>query len=555
MGMTGELNINTDVAALMAAGQWDVAAILIRQMLADQPDDAGARILYGDCLLQLGQFAAAEQSYRVALSDRGSMSVLLSKLALLARARNRFDEALGYYQEFRGKPSAHAGGDTQMADEAAAIRAAWPRRPEVSPDQLTIIFSGLSFPGVPAVHWGRDKAFWRYAPIAQAYMSVLDAAGFSYRVIAHPEYIADAATEFGTSDCIHIRIAPPDNPRLLKGAYNILVCPATVADLPISKKEKHPFADWMTLIEAFDEIWAPTRYSFDILVNYTRAKARLAPPPLIPVGNTGLVGEPERRRAIGIQTLDNRKFIPLAVFPRIQPLFSNWSARQARTLGSIVQGMIEEPRVFLAMVVQGDSRQHVRALVEAFSEYLLWHPDALLLILYMAVDLPPEAINPDIARHHLELPDRLLETLCSDRIWLCSDQWSPDALAELYAMTHFFIGCPSIEGHSQMLVDAMTHGCVPIMPRHSGLCDIIDDDSAVVIASTPMDDLPSEHLITAEDVSDALARAGALSDEAYAALQAQAVTSAHRIHGGKNTTGLFQQFVSTLRAAGSADRS
>lgn len=556
--MTESSDPSAEVRALMEAGELDAAAIYLRWHLDNQPDDGSARGLFGDCLMQLGQLSAAEREYRHALLDSDDVERLLLRLALVSQSRNRYDEALGYYRRaFALMPP--VGGPGGWAETAmSSLSAAWPQHPTTS-DRTTILFSGMADRAVAGSAGRNDRGYWEYAPIARAYMSAFDLMGVSHRFIAHPEYVSDAVAEFHSRRCIHFRIGPLNEPRLIKGAYNILISNGSFSEPPHGDNRLHPFVDWTKVAEMFDEVWAPSEYSQAILSARTSAKVVHVPPPVQPPGGGDMpIGRTIARLPVGKGTLERLRFVPLSIFPRLQYRFGERAAREARTLGDIVARISGEPRVFLTVLNRGDDRQQVRALLEAFNNHAARYPDAVLLLLYMASDTSPASVNVDLAQQHLEFPDRLLEAFCSDQIWLSPDRWNLAEIEQLCTIAHFFIGCPSVDGHSHLLLSAMAHGCVPIMPRHTALCNIIDSETAVVIPSRSTSDEepqgarqagrhePDANLITADDVEEALARASALSEADYTKLQVEAEAVVRRKYGLKVVTKRFQRMLATV---------
>ena len=92
----GHVGLATQAEAALEAKQIPTAISLAEQAVQYTPDDAGFRMLLGNCYFAAGRFASAESAYRDSLSLLPNQPQVVLKLALVQIAQGKNAEALGY---------------------------------------------------------------------------------------------------------------------------------------------------------------------------------------------------------------------------------------------------------------------------------------------------------------------------------------------------------------------------------------------------------------------------------------------------------------------------
>lgn len=90
------VGLATRAQAALEAKQYATAVSLAEQAVAHTPDDAGFRMLLGNCYFAAGRFTSAETAYRDSLSLLPNQPQVVLKLVLVQIAQGKNGEALGY---------------------------------------------------------------------------------------------------------------------------------------------------------------------------------------------------------------------------------------------------------------------------------------------------------------------------------------------------------------------------------------------------------------------------------------------------------------------------
>jgi len=93
---SGHVGLATAAQAALEAKQYGTAVSLAEQAVQYTPDDAGFRMLLGNCYFAAGRFASAETAYQDSLSLLPNQPQVVLKLALVQIAQGKNAEALGY---------------------------------------------------------------------------------------------------------------------------------------------------------------------------------------------------------------------------------------------------------------------------------------------------------------------------------------------------------------------------------------------------------------------------------------------------------------------------
>jgi Flp pilus assembly protein TadD len=93
---SGHVGLATQAEVALEAKQYATAVSLAEQAVQYTPDDAGFRMLLGNCYFAAGRFASAESAYQDSLSLLPNQPQVVLKLALVQIAQGKNAEALGY---------------------------------------------------------------------------------------------------------------------------------------------------------------------------------------------------------------------------------------------------------------------------------------------------------------------------------------------------------------------------------------------------------------------------------------------------------------------------
>ena len=93
---SGHIGLATQAQTALESKQYVTAVSLAEQAVQYTPDDAGFRMLLGNCYFAAGRFASAETAYRDSLSLLPNQPQVVLKLALVQIAQGEDSQALGY---------------------------------------------------------------------------------------------------------------------------------------------------------------------------------------------------------------------------------------------------------------------------------------------------------------------------------------------------------------------------------------------------------------------------------------------------------------------------
>jgi glycosyltransferase involved in cell wall biosynthesis len=519
-------------AKAMAARQWRAAATAYRSWLGGAANLAG-RVQFGHALKEAGFLSLAQAQYDQGFADRPLSLEAHCQAGHLSKVGGAFEAAAGHYQ--RALILARAAGDADAVREIEGflkpveeLRA----RPVIN-ETTPAYFISTAAPEMafsdPSLHPAKlGKANYSYGLSCRGFLRAFEARGTVIAQTAHPEYVP--APRPGDARLFHVAFGPPGQARIMKGAYNVIHFAWEFPRIPTAAEELdvHPFRQFHRMIDAFDEVWLPSRFAVEVIAPLMDKPVRFAPSPIVaPTKQPRQTVEPGAIAWLA-RRLDDLSWAPLSIFPRLQSNFDNFARSRARTTPEVLRDISPTgtPQIFLTVVNPHDKRKQLKPLLDAFSEYALSHPDAVLLIKTSSPDDTNETINRRIFSHQLNSGEELVHPYVSDRIWFCNQALSDSQMTRLYSLASFYICTSFCEGQNLPLLEAMARGCVPVSVDHTAMADYITPDNAVVIASRPA---PASrdmrrvygmygfdtNLAPPEAVSAALAEAGALSDEAY----------------------------------------
>ena len=368
----------------------------------------------------------------------------------------------------------------------------------------------------------------------KGYIEGLDRMGLGYEIIEHPEYVGDIRRRDGSSVNLHFGFYPPDQPRFLKGAYNVLVMAWEFERLRRASEQPgdHAFADPAAMIARADEVWTVSNFAAEAVARSGPKQAASVPSPVL----SGLADSPRTSaptpRALyrASSRLDGVDWIPLATGPFLAPrLWAESYGRRAPLRTLIAENIADGPPIFFLSVFNiYDYRKQIKPLLEAFINLAKHRRNVFLLLKINYIDKDVGDTNETLHRYQIADRSEIAPPLISNRILLSNDTLTRDELNRLYDVSAFYVCSSHGEGQNLPLIEAMGRGVVPVSVDHTAMADYIGEDNAVIIPSTlapfnvrlreryGMADLDT-YYVTARDVYAALEHACGLTDDAYAA--------------------------------------
>ena len=281
--------------------------------------------------------------------------------------------------------------------------------------------------------------------------------------------------------CFHMMFKPPNLFRILKGVPNIACVAWEFDGLPEIHDHKRviPSDDMGYMLRIPDEIWVPCEFTAQIFRHCGIKNVHTVPAP---------IAIPEPRPAIRFPQLplqlDRISWINLRLgFGRYSDL-NSWKPSVPSTLSDIILDQYdgEEPTVFLSILNPHDLRKNLSALVSGFLEYSAREKNALLL-LKLIVDNQEDRVDT-ILQGILKLRISGFELIDTAKIWLTTEYLPEPVLGDLYHFASAYLCASLAEGQNLPLMEAMSHGVVPITTQHTAMLDFIDDQNGIVIETT-----------------------------------------------------------------------
>lgn len=214
---------------------------------------------------------------------------------------------------------------------------------------------------------------------------------------------------------VHIAICPPERIRLLKGAYNIVCCAWEFDRLrqAVEQPSALPFEDQSKMLDLADEVWLTSEHG-------AAAVSRTVSSPVFAVSSPLLENHAEKLRT-GRPSMDGllRKaaylkeivWRPLAVLPRYQGRMNHEASKRASSLSDLIKAVAQDsevaPVVFLTMFNAHDYRKQIRPLLDAFIQFSLRNPNAILIMKVASV-LANKTDGFDILRDQLHDPEGMV---------------------------------------------------------------------------------------------------------------------------------------------------
>ncbi|WP_197277026.1 glycosyltransferase [Sphingomonas profundi] len=386
---------------------------------------------------------------------------------------------------------------------------------------------------------------YSYAFAMRGFIEGLARIGVPHTILPDPAGIADIRDRSPAACNIHLAFYPPEQLRLLKGAFNI-ACAAWEFDrlrLPAETLDPHAFADQATMLALPDMIWAPSAHGAGAIAASVATPVRTVPSPVSATLRAG-GGLPTAERIAAIAArLAAISWQPLAIFPRLQGEMNHTADLHRHALADILaHAGTATPTIFVTVLNVHDYRKQIRPMLQGFAEFSRSRPDALLLVKSSTPARGVQPINSFLLAEQIFDVGELSRPLVSDRVWITDDVLTRTEMDDLYDVAGFYVCTSHAEGQNLPLLEAMGRGVVPVSVDHTAMADYVRPDNAVPIRShrRPFDKRLSRrygmfgletHFVDPADVRAALAAAMALPPGDYAARAAAANATVRDLYG------------------------
>ena len=535
---------------------WAAAAFHYGRLLALEPDDAALWLQHGHMLKEAGLLIKAGESYRQAMlraPDDPEMplqaGMLEKHLSHVTEAKQLLERArqLGYSnqalldQELR---FLRESGSRQSRDVLLSSMQDAPLR----------IFLSAAVPALAqesAAGLGTSLGVknYSYAFIVKGYREALDQLGLPYEMINRPEFVPDIRQRSRARVNLHLGFYPPDAPRMLKGAHNVMVVAWEFErlQLPHEIMSPHAFSDPARMLALSDEVWCLSEYATEAIRRSAQlgAVSTVPTPVLSGVLDQARAAPPPMEQVMRLAArLEHVAWWPLAVAGTMQLELYREGRRRRSPLRTVLLERLEDapPVVFVAVLNVFDARKQVRPMLEAFVQLTLQHPNCFLLLKVSFPDYKTGDPNEALFLHQVVESENIAPFLVSDRVWITPDVLSRDDLNALYDMGAFYVSTSHGEGQNLPLLEAMGRGVVPVSVDNTAMRDYISAENAVVIPSALRPFTPrlseryglrdvSTYFVSPRDVLAAFRTAFGLDQASYAARSAAALAAVKQKFG------------------------
>lgn len=550
---------------------WPSSAYYYSRLLRLEPDDAGLWLQHGHVLKETGLLAEAGISYGVAKSLRPDDPEVYLQLAILAKLQCHFNEAATLYD--RAASLGYQPAQFIVEELGFLRRTGRVQLSQAATSAEAIIYlSSIALPLLeqdPAqLKLALGAANYSYAFVMKGYQDTLESAGYTCKVIRNPEFLPEIVNGPGAGPILHIGFYPPDAPRYLKGAHNIMCIAWEFGRLKmgIETPSYHAFSDPVIMLSRAQEVWAISSFGAEAAERSGVPSVSAVPTPIPAMLSAGRSAKPGltamQRLAM---SLDRINWVPLAIWPVMQSTLSGQSSDRRSAMLNIMLDADDDlpPTFFLCIFNVHDYRKQMKPAIEAFIEFSQAHPDAYFLLKISSINSDKQDINGTLFVEQISDIGEMTPPLVSNRVLITTDALSRAEMNLLYDISAFYICTSHAEGQNLPLIEAMSHGVVPISADHTAMRDYISAENAIVIPSTygPLTKRLTlrygmygvgTYYISMDDVLLSLRKAQTMSDAAYAHLSTEGVKTVIQKFGVTSFTSAVRLTIE--RAAGLANK-
>lgn len=476
---------------------WTRAALTYGRYLKLVPEDGPVWVQHGHMLKEAGLFKPAAESYDRALALMPSDPDLCVQRAILYKLLGEFDSAINLFKEAANlgySDPCFINNEMDFLSKTDNRRKFYEIIHHRSVSRPMIYLSSVVETANTEHSKDLDKYLgktnYSYAFIMKGFLLGLQKMNILHEVIANPEYVPDIRKQSFSESTLHFSFYPPDAPRLLKGAYNVLVMAWEFERLrrPYELSSHHAFGDPAQMLRRFHEVWAISDFSADAVRRAGIETVYTVPSPILSdVLDHPRPAFPSLETIFRIASqLQDVSWVPLSVVPGLQSAASGEANRRRASLRRILAENLtgQDPVFFLSIFNIYDYRKQIKPVLDAFVRLAKSRPNIYLLLKVSFAHRATEDVNEFMLRHQISDPSEMAPPLVSDRIWITTDVLSREELNWLYDISAFYVSTSHGEGQNLPLLEAMGRGVVPVSVDHTAMRDYISPETGIVVRSS-----------------------------------------------------------------------
>lgn len=328
-------------------------------------------------------------------------------------------------------------------------------------------------------------AHYSYGFVADKFVDLLSSCSYSFEELVRPELIPALTVSEISADAhrkvVHLIMKPFEEIRILKGAYNVAYLMWEFDRLPEFARlpDRHPgrvskLYDYLHMIKLCDEVWVGCTFTQRVFESAGIRSVHVIPTPVLPPRVT-----PHNRSERRLKALDMLSQIyALPISAEVGSL-----SQRRRKLAELVTET-SNARIFVAVINPGDMRKNLPTLLRSFARVHL-RDSRNILLLKLVIDnkvVTYEKVIKEI------LPARFREVEMDENIiydcegiYTIAEYLPSSQLSALFFAADFYICSSYAEGQNLPMLEAMSHGVVPISPRTTAMEDYISENCAIVV--------------------------------------------------------------------------
>ena len=231
------------------------------------------------------------------------------------------------------------------------------------------------------------------------------------------------------------------------------------------------------MLNACDEVWAPSTYSAEILRAHGVANVYRVPAPIDTPPRLATVSNRMGR----LRSLRGVPAVRLKISNMIR--FNGHAETADLSVSASVRAAIAARQLFVTVLNPHDRRKNLQELLLGFATITNRLAQAALIVKLVLPKRahPSEVLTADIAPR-FERP----VTLACDRILFVSDYLEDDQLQGLYQIADFYLCASVAEGQEfPPLIEAMGQGVIAVSTLNTAMRDYLSDRNCIAISTRP----------------------------------------------------------------------
>lgn len=307
------------------------------------------------------------------------------------------------------------------------------------------------------IKFGRAHYSWKI--VAKLYCLGLEAAGFETQRVVRPEiYQTKIARNILNlrHDDVHISVKPIEHIRPFRGMKNIFICGWEFPEFSDKAYDGNPFFNQISILKNADQIWCWSDFTTNNLKSYGINTAITMPPPVI------FPKFSDDSSILGLEVLG------LDTESEVSP-------SDIRPLGEVLD-KYRGSTVFLSVLNPFDKRKQIKTMLTAFQEALVKNNNMVLIVKLVIDNIVTTLVNiQELLAVHYGFQGK------SDRIVFTSETLSDDQMGKLIKIAKYYLCTSSTEGLNLPMIEAMSHGVVPVSSIATAMGDYVHEKNAIVI--------------------------------------------------------------------------